>query len=252
MADIKGTALATPQPPIVEWVKGQGFTTVNVWEGPTKDSVMGELPGLQAAGYTRVRAYSPDGVKWRIEASAPIEDGAGGEPEPSDVWELAGLGQSADIINHPTFANIATVELNKVLNAINNPDQYVTQGPALTDTDAIELYHLLTRKITSYTYDMPILRHTQTPAVSASAGIYQFVYLAADLPGTITPIVATLVDVLSASPPFGGINVGDLDGHNWGWLRQFPNVTEDVYGRSRLTEEWHLGMWPVSLYPLVS
>jgi hypothetical protein len=37
--------------------------------------------------------------------------------------------------------------------------------------------------------------------------------------------------------------------HTWGWLNTILRVTEDVYGRSQLIEEWLCGNWQSDIYP---
>lgn len=246
--EIKGTAVAQKQPNRRKWVKGQGFITVESWESNSKSAIEGKEAELIASTiYSEVEVIPIDGgLKWSVEASTQGQ-GDGSTPEPTDIWELDAVTDGADLINHPAFASMQDNKLRIILDAVKNP--LPGQAPALgNDGDnAVNLYMLLMRGVTSFNKDVPVLRHTQTPAVDASVAHIQDVWTQNQLPSTITPGIATLSAQLYANNPYGFIGTAEIE-HTWGWLKLFPKITEDVNGRSQMVEEWMLSLWPKIIY----
>ncbi len=241
--DIKGTRLPVQQPDEYLFVRGQGWQTVKTWEGATKDGIFGKAEEMRLALFNNIRVTKANGV-WRV--SGTIEGQGEGEPPPEDgqneTWEVDSLSEGASIENHPLFQGIDDDELRAVKDAIQNPVE--GEAPALTDANAQLLYTLLLRKVDTYSYEVPMLRHTMTPAPeNVRVDGWQEVWTPAQINVT-TPIIANMVLEFSANNPFG--TIAD---YAWGWMNGVLRVTEDVHGRSQLTEEWLLGLWHSDLYP---
>jgi hypothetical protein len=239
---VSGSGQAQKQKSQAEWVSGQGWTTIDVWEGPTEASILGLIS--QLAGYTRIRYSSPDGTKWRLEASAPVQTPGGSTNEPPEnVWELTGSPETKDIRLHPYFSSVSDANRRAIETAISDKT-----APTLTGGDATlanQLYQYLFRGQTSYYEEQVVLRHTATGAtyddIPPGLGDDLSVFTTAQLPRSeITPAVNTaLNDLVSPTVPTGYV---------WGWLKVSTTVRQNVFSKAQLVEEWRLDLWPSVLY----
>lgn len=243
-ADVKGTKLPVQQADDYQWIKGQGWTTIQAWEGATKDSIVGKGQDMTLAGFTHVRISQPEPGKWRVEGRVE-GTGDGAEVEAAETWELDNLAESADIQTHPNFRGIDNDELRKVLEAIKNP--VAGTAPALTDGDAIDLYDLLLRKVDTYAYSVMMIRVTAVPApsdvsawVNGTEKIWSLNQMNISTPSILNAAAAAL-----AYNPFGTAQNG-----LWGWKLDTVRVTEDTNGRSRFQAEWILNLWPGEIYSI--
>lgn len=244
--EVKGTKQPVEQPDSYRFIRGQGWTTVKSWHGLTKDGIFGMAKQLELAGYTNISVQKSNGI-WQVEATiegegegVPPDDGAG------ETWEIDSLSESVDIINHPMFQSLSDNSIRVVIDAVQNPipgTAPTLDGAALTG-DAKTLYELLLRKVESYNYEVPVLRHTLTPApASVNIDGRLEIWTPAQI-GVTTSAIAGMVSQFYNNNPFG-----TTAKHTWGWLNTVLRVNEDTSGRSQLIEEWLLGNWVTEIYP---
>lgn len=239
-ADVKGSLQPTEQPDTYQFIKGQGWTTVKAWEGPTRGGIFGIAQELAATGYTNVRVSQPQPGVWRVEGSKEGQ-GDNSDPTDNDSWRLESIVEGRSIELHPLFFAVEDSELRKVDDAIENPS--TTTGPALTDPNAITLYTLKLRKIDTYEFDVPVLVHNVTPGYEPDITGVRKIWTP-DQIGVTTAMAANTVAALYANPP-----TDTPEDYTWGWLQMFPDLTEDVYGHSVLEERWILNFWHSDLFP---
>ena len=249
---VKGTGVAQALAPTGRWTQAGGYITVYQWEGPTKESILGLIPGLQADGYTEITWDRPDSVKWRLQASKPTQP-EGTTPEIVDTWEFIPSIHSEDIVNHPNCwavdgagveLGVRETEVLKIVEWINSPSS--TSTPALTTSAAIELFDLMVRGVRSFVRPDIALRRTRVTGnlgdVNAAYVGYNRVWTFAQMPSSAMP--APTREIFNALA-----NANDYPftvGHTWGWLKQFPSVITEFSGRTQLTEDWWLGLWNTS------
>lgn len=244
---VKGSKLPIEQPDSFQFVRGQGWTTIKSFEGATKDGIFGKAQEMVDALFTNVRVEKVNGV-WRVEGR--VEGQGQGEPPPdgeeNEVWEMDSLSESVHISNHPMFQALDDELIRTILDAAENPT--TGEAPSFDDSAsgilAEKLYKLLIRKVDTYNYEVPLLRHTLTPAPSSVDVDGRLEVWTPDQIGVTTPAIAGMVLQFYNSNPFG-----DVVDHTWGWMNNTLRVTEDVHGRSQLVEEWMLANWHNDIYP---
>lgn len=247
-ADVKGTKLPVQQADDYQWIKGQGWTTIQAWEGATKDSIVGKGQDMTLAGFTHVRISQPEPGKWRVEGRVE-GTGDGADVEAAETWELDSLSESADIATHARFQRIADDELRKVLEAIKNPVSGTS--PALTDADAIDLYLLLLRKVDTYAYSVPLLRVTFVPAPANVAVWFNNIDKIWSMSniGISTAAISVAANAALNNNPFPLEATSEpMSAAVYGWKLDTARVTEDTNGRSRFQAEWILKLWPEAIY----
>jgi hypothetical protein len=249
---VKGTGAAQALAPTGRWTKASGYVTVYQWEGPTKESILGLIPGLQEDGYTEISWDRPDGIKWRLQASRPTQP-EGTEPEIVDTWEFIPSIHSEDIVNHRNcwpsnpdsddmeVSPVPESQLQRILEWMNSPS--TSALPALTASSAIDLFDLMVRGVRTFIKPDIALRRTRIASnlsdVNAAYSHFGKVWTFNRMPSDAMPAATLQVfNSLSNANPYG-----DQFGHTWGWLKMFPGVITDFSGRTQLTEDWWLGLW---------
>ena len=233
--DIKGTGLPTQQPPRRRFEKGKGWTTIEIWEGPTESGIYGKAIDLQTAGYTEIDIYSPQPGIWRVEASIPGQS-EGDPPDPAEnEWVIIASTDMRDVRSHPLFgATITSEEINKIVDVIGKEKPMPTLGSAPAQVLGRKLYDLLSHGHTTFRHLPQILRHTQTVAtfeqvVFSYAGVGNVVS-SASLPSGITPAVVTAINTIPTGPVISGMVQG--------WLKTSAEVRQNIFSRVDILEEW--------------
>lgn len=251
VSEIKGSSGMTKQANVRRFVKGQGWTTIEVWEGPLEGSAVGLSGDLQLSGFTDIEVRQVQPGVWRVEASIAGQ-GDGAPEEPVNTWELLSTAEQVDIKFHNKVVAMDDEELRKVVDAVNSPNPEV--GPALTSPDAIELYMLMMRGVNSYPRAQYILRHTVkvpndndvSAAVEGSMGDDFLILNSGQLPSMPSGI-GTAVSLIG-QPPSMDIEGADGDSFFYGWLKQPTNIVTDVFGGTTIVREWWLANWPLFIY----
>lgn len=237
---IKGTLQPIKQKSILRFVKGKGWTTVDVWESATEAAAKGLAQDLALAGYTNVEVSSPDQVKWRVEASIEGQ-GEGSSDEPVDTWELLSTAEQVDILSHPTSVGISNDVISDILDHINNPRKDVQFIGATADET--ELYRLQLRGVKSYAKPEHILRNTVSGSDTQLAGRIVMagelqIWAKNQLP-TLPASILAAIDAMPVQYEMAGAGIT----YEYGFLKQPPTIVVDVFGHATFTQEWHGPEW---------
>lgn len=236
-AVINGSGLPEEQSDSYSFIKGQGWTTVKAWEGPKKDGVFGKAQELVIGGYTNVRVTQPQPGVWRVEGSIEGQ-GDGSEPTDNDSWTLQSVVEGRAIELHPLFYEVDNADLREIEESLRGDTTNQTWEDPAADT----LYLLKLRNIDTYEFDVPVLVHNVTPAYQPDITGVRKIWTPNDI-GVTADMVADTVAALYANPP-----TATPANYIWGWLQMFPDLTQDVYGRSVLEERWMLNFWHEDLF----
>lgn len=241
--DIKGTVLPTPQASRKRFVKGTGWTTVDIWESPSEVAAEGLANDLVLAGYTDVDILQSAPGVWRVEGSVAGQ-GQGDPPDPPiDEWTLDSSAQMRAVTDHPTFLQLGQDTIKEIELAAEDNEEIPTVSQAL-QTLANTLYGLIAKGKTTYYEEQPVLRHSQTVAtfteVVVSMSQINKIFTHESLPAGITPAVVAAID----SIPFGPAKPLMTQG----WLKMSTIVRQNVFSRAEIIEEWQFGYWEDILY----
>jgi hypothetical protein len=247
---IKGAKQPTQQASRRRWQKGIGWTTVEIWEGPTEGGVFGKAQEMIIAGYTEIDFYQVRPGVWRAEGSTPTEGGGVPPEDPIDEWTLDTTVEVRPVTEHPYFNQLGSSAILLVETAVNNGES-VPSATTLGTPDvgvyakAVSLYNLLAKGTKTYYAEQPVLRHTLTFAsfdeVTFSMANSLRIFTHASLPSGITPAVQAGIDTIA----FGQ----NLSGMTQGWLKMPTTVRQNIFSRADIVEEWRFGYWETILYP---
>ncbi len=242
--DIKGSKMPTQQASRRRWVKGIGWTTVEIWEGPTEDGVFGRAQELILAGYTEVEFFQVRHGVWRVEGSTPTEgQGVPGE-DPIDEWTLDSFAELRPVQDNPYFSTLSAANILAIESAVNDGEGMPDLGSSPLNVTGLKLYNLLAKGTKTYYAEQPILRHVMTFAtfddVSFSMANTLKYHTQASLPSGI----ASAVQVAINSIPYGVA----ISGMAQGWMKMPTVVRQNIFTRAEIVEEWRFGYWETILY----
>src|SRR5687767_767764 len=245
MADIKGTGQPVKQPSQSRWQKGTGWSTVEIWDMASDDNItaMGFAAQLIQGGYTEVCVHQTQPCVWRVEGTIAGQ-GEGSPEDPVDTWELLSTAESVGTITHPKVALMPDNVVRSIREHAENPSEDVS--PALQDEDQRRLYELYLRQITSYAQPQHILRNTVVGDDTRLAGR---IVMAGELQiwsGDQLPTLPVSIAAAIDSIPVQYEHSADFF---YGWLKQPPNITVDIFGKAQYTAEWWgPNWWSIFLY----
>jgi hypothetical protein len=234
-----------------EFVRGQGWTNVHIWEG-TVDEIFGMAEGL-SSDYDRISVVSSDNVTARLRATF---GGTSETPDDQEIlsndWELVGSGIQEDIRFHDGYAlldyrNQALIE--KWLKDEALRESAASPPFVLPINDAGAFYDMLRNGQSAFQRSYSILRNTKTVTnpfvIDVAMTNIERRHLQSQLPTIDNSGVAAAVSNLGdAGPPFT-----IRTEYEWSWLKQRPQISGAAFARAQISQEWWLYSWSKVLYP---
>lgn len=249
--DIKGTGQAVPLPDEKEYLSGQGWSVVKVLEGPTMQSLEGWATGYIGTGFTHIRIYSPDGVKWRLEARLPKENEDVIDPPVID-WDLDGAMDSKDIAQHIYYINnLAPSDKRAIDEAISNHQAIPSNISADPDQNlaANRYYNDLSLGRTAFTTTVWTLRENLTASTMADVEVSMtgtnMIWTAAQI-GQLGVFSAVLASMQYLE---GNAEASSNSDYVWGWLKTQVRVRQNIFSKVEVVTEWLFDLWPTYKYP---
>lgn len=249
------------QRPKYSWDPRTGFITTRTFIGPQR-AITGLLASLQAGGWSF--EVDPDGGQnYRVTAMIGASwSNSGLQDNPVDVWELTSnrvekdlLSSNLPIINALTpAAGMTPSDLFVIRYLLDNPPQSppvvgapsASANPPQLSADGLLIYKLMTAGVTSSIVFQPVLRQTQT--VSSQFAINQAVTGVGTLFSSATLSSIIPAGLLVSLPADGSYVNSNGFTMNFGWLKDFPNVTVAAYNKTQITQDWQFGFWEETLW----
>jgi hypothetical protein len=225
--------------------------------GPNKpDQVIQKFRGPRAAILAMIVDMKSKGYDWQIEEgpgptatlefTTPTLTSEPGGENPVDTWELLPGEVEKDVMeaNLALLNSISADEKRMIRDAIQNPTP--GESPALTTTNAIDLYLLMLSGLRAVRVFAPVLRRTRT--VSSSYGIPQA--------NTNVGRLLSNSTVANEGIPSGFLLGFDgvyatgsaRTGYVYGWYKKPPTLQKSWGTRIQISQEWEFGFWPTLIY----
>lgn len=218
----------------------EGYKFGGTLSGP-KEAVRGLINQMATLGWTFVYECDQSPIA-TIQFDSSAEPTGGGTETPTLVWEYFSNRLEIDILE-ADIANVNSIsedELRLIRKHIQDPEE---ASPALTTSNAIDLYLLMLKGVRSVRVNVPTLRVSKlvsnTYAVQASQTNVGRIISSATLSSQESVPTRLFVLPSTASTKTGFVN---------GWYKNFPNIIQSTAGRWQISQEWEYGLWPTFLY----
>lgn len=224
----------------ITYSPAEGFKFGGTLTGP-KEAIKALVHQMAGLGWTFVYECDQSPIS-TIQFDSSGEPTGGGTETPTLVWEYFSNRLEIDILEADisNVNSIADDELRLIRKHIQDPEEV---SPALTSSNAINLYQLMLKGVRSVRVNVPTLRLSKlvsnTYAVQASQANVGRVITSATL--STQENVPTRLFVLPTT-------VSTKSGFVYAWYKNFPMITQSTAGRWQISQEWEFGLWPTFLY----
>lgn len=235
--------------PLYEYRAGQGDTTGQVYEFPTKE-LAESFYQQQRGGQNDVRFNSADGPPYRVEVSVPALDPNTPDDSYEDQWELPPVETTKSIFETDAFRALASAEQSALRSLAADPGQdYDAILEQLTSATAVNYSLLILRGTTEIQSPTCGLRWTRIVGrnYGAVSAAYSSVNRIFSL-GTITSLSGMPANIVTAVTRAQNNIPNAASGYATGWLKKMSSITYRGAGRVEITQEWTLENWSTVLY----
>jgi hypothetical protein len=226
-----------------KFIPGTGWNTITSYECTSSGDA-------NALGF----AFASDGYEvdiedrgpvFKVEVTTPTADPNQSEI-PIDKWEVLPIDVDKHLFEHPKFQALSEDEQNKIRNWYRTQPE--SSGPAVTTSDAIDIYDLLRKGTDHYKSPATMVRFTRTVSDSyttigttynAASKIWTKAQLLALSPPALIASAISAADTALQTPPAG---------YYGGWLKSQPTITQRGVNKNDISQEWTLENWSTFIY----
>ena len=254
-----GFATLTEQPIEFGWDKKSGQFATRVWQGTEQQCRDAFALLTRTIGFSSVNVKQKSGGVWEVSGriDGAVDDDGNPLPEQDivDTWELTSNRVEKDILETDISAvnSLNATDLSTLRGLINGDTTNLLTEPSWVSSGSgspSALYKLIKSGVKSSVVYAPVISKTQTASnsrvIAASLTNVGVVYTTATLLASES-IPASIANNLVASTQrtITGLTF------QYGWLKNFPVITDTVDGKVNLQQNWEWGLWSTVLYSVV-